>query len=225
MKRISIRLIGLIVMAVSAVVAVASASASAALCKTGGGVFTACSGGSVYEGELMNVNNDVKSALSGEVLETPTLLLGLLALAKLTAEPLGKSKGTIEFTHITVDKPAKCIVKEPIIANFTDQASKTPGPPTDLFTGSKEAETFTEIEFKDKSGTELCALKNKVFKVKGTQLAEFDSKIETEETNHTVIAKMSGSNLKLGENKAAFEAVFTEVETFPEVKPWALQED
>ncbi|MFI4990605.1 MAG: hypothetical protein ACHQHO_06790 [Solirubrobacterales bacterium] len=203
---------------------VTSASASAAACNTGGGVFTVCSGGEVYLGELENKNTAVSSVLKGEVLETPTELKGTTAVAKLKAGEKGTGSGKITFTNITVSKPAKCTVKEPVVAEFNVQASKVPAPPTATFTGSKAGEAFTEIEFKNK-GTEECPLKNKVFKVTGSQLAEFDSKIGTEEINHSVIAKAAGSNLHLGENKATFEGTFNEVETIPTAKPWALLED
>jgi hypothetical protein len=175
-----------------------------------------------YEGELTNDNHAVSSVLKGTVLGFATELTGTTAVAKLQAEDSGKSKGEITFTNITVVKPAKCIVKEPVVAKFTDQLATPPAALTDLFTGSGTEETFTEIEFKNK-GEEACPLKNQTFKVKGTQTAEFDTSIAAFQENHEVIAKASGSNLKLGPNAATFEGTFKEVEPINE-EEWSLQE-
>jgi hypothetical protein len=222
-----VRVILLSLFAVFAVSAVASASASATPeCEPPeeGGDYAVCvqheGVQKEYEGEITNDNHAVNSVLKGTVLGFATELTGTTAVAKLQAEDSGASKGEITFTNVTVVKPAKCIVKEPIVAKFTAQLATPPAAITDLFKGSGAEETFAEIEFKDK-GTEVCPLKNQTFKVKGTQKAEFDAGIETITENHEVIAKASGSNLKLGPNAATFEATFKEVEPITE-DPWAI---
>lgn len=207
-----IRLFVLSVMALFALGAVASASASAAACEeedNAKDVYTVCVGGKDFTGKLTNVNHAVSSVLTGKVLGVETELTGTTAVAELTAEKDGASKGKITFTGITVVKPKHCTVVEPIVAEFTDQLSKPPAAPIDIFTGSKPGEVFTEIAFE---GAE-CTLAGQVVQVKGKQEAEFDAGIATAAKDHEVIAKATGSKLKLGESEAHFSGIFTQVET------------
>jgi hypothetical protein len=220
MRLLQVRVILLSLFAVLAVGAVASASASATVCEEADNAkdtYSVCVGGKEFAGELRNKNTAVASTLKGTVLGFATELKGSTAVAELAAEDPepsekdGASTGKITFTNIVVVKPAKCKVKEPVVATFTDQLSKTPGPPTDLFTGAGGLEeTFTELTFE---GAE-CALKGNVFKVKGTQRVSFDAAIENPQEFHEVIATAAGSNLKLGPNAATFEATFKEIGIF-----------
>ena len=217
------RILGLALMALFAVGAVASASASATpLCEMTeeGGDYAVCiEPGTEYEGVLVNDKTAVNSELKGKVLGFTTVLKGATAKAEITAEDSGKSKGTIEFTNITVIEPPNCTVKEPVIANFTDELSIPPAAITDTFTGSGAGEVFTEITFEGAA----CALGGKTFKVTGKQHCEFDTGITTFQANHNVICKFTGSELFLGENKAKFEATFEEVEPITEAN-WSIRE-
>ncbi len=226
-----IRLIMLSFFAVLALSAVASASASAEACDlhTTGEEWEVCAKtaagvelewGSPGPGKMTQDNTAVNSTLKGEVGGFEAKLKGTFNKLNLTIEDSNKSKGTIEFKNITVESPKKCIVAEPIIAEFTDTI--VGATPVELVTGSKPGETFAEIEFKDK-GTEVCPVKNTTFKVTGKQECSFDANILTYLEHHEVKCLFAGSKLVLGGKPAKFEEIFTEVEPeSEEVEAWKL---
>jgi hypothetical protein len=84
-------------------------------------------------------------------------------------KPKGESKGSIEFKNcftIALEKGKRtfltsCSIKEPVVAQFTDQLTEHG---VDEYKGSGAEEAFFEIEIKGES----CAIKSK-YKVKGRQ--------------------------------------------------------
>jgi hypothetical protein len=118
---------------------------------------------------------------------------------------LGASEGEINFLGCKVEKPAGqgCTVPNLILANFTDQLSENVMPPTDLFKGLGANEKFAEFTI----GGASCTAKN-VIVVEGLQTAELGDP-ETALLSHTVVAKKSGSKLKIGGAVASFSSSAT----------------
>jgi hypothetical protein len=171
-----------------------------------GGLCTSIGGEKNYKLESSSLTfrfqgkNSGVSTLKGTVGGVSTNIACVTNKFSILPEGTGKSsEGEISYTGCTVNKPAKCIVKEPIVANFNGQLEE---PATDKFvdryTGSSAGEKFVEIEFKNKS-TEKCSIENGTkASVTGSQTCEFDSQIEDMEPTQEVICKESGSNLKFG---------------------------
>jgi hypothetical protein len=151
-----------------------------------------------------NVTNETKESepavLKGEVLLVKTEITckkvkNNLAKSSLTnSEPAAgqhtlSGSGSTEFSECTVAKPAKCVVKEPIVAEVTVHAVEgLEGPKGEKnamggeVIGSGEKETFTEIEYLNK-GAEACSLNKKVFPVKGKLIATGGPTTESSQEN------------------------------------------
>jgi hypothetical protein len=112
--------------------------------------------------------------------------------------------GELGYSGCVVNKPAKCVVAEPIEATFTAQAESTSGKVVDRLIGSGASEKLAEIEYKN-NGAEECSLGNG-FKASlaGSQVCEFDGEIETIKPEHEMICEESGSQLKLGGETAKY---------------------
>ena len=128
---------------------------------------------------------------------------------------------SVEYSNCTVNKPAKCTVKEPIIANATVHAVEgLEGPKAEKnamgleFIGSGKEETFTEIEYKNK-GAEPCPLNGKTFPVKGKAIGTSgpttESAQETQEGGSTVVftPQFQMAALDMGGKPAEFTSIVT----------------
>jgi hypothetical protein len=112
-------------------------------------------------------------------------------------EAAGKTTGEATFYRCRVVTPAGCKVKEPIEIKFTDLlVGAATEPVKDEFKGTEAEETFVTITI------EGCAAEGK-FKVKGTQIADLPAAGQ-ERALHEIISTPSGSKLKLGANAAFF---------------------
>jgi hypothetical protein len=139
------------------------------------------------------------------------------------AEKKHRLKGTaaIEYRFCNVKELAKCIVKEPIVAEATFEGVEgLKGPKIEFnamgleLKGKGAEETFGTIEFKNK-GAEACAVGGKSFSVKGSVIATNGPTTEWAQT-----AKQSGSTLvftdkfemeklKFGPEAATFTSIVT----------------
>jgi hypothetical protein len=190
--------------------------------------------------EVDATNEKVKNAtsesepavLKGEVLLVKTEISctkvkNNLAKSSLTnSEPAAgqhtlSGAASAEYSTCTVLKPAKCTVKEPIVANATVHAVEgLEGPKAEKnamgleFIGSGASETFTEIEYLNK-GAEACSLNKKVFPVKGkaygTGGPTFESSQENKESGSTLVftPKFKMEELILGEKPAEYTSIVT----------------
>lgn len=126
-----------------------------------------------------------------------------------------------EFSTCNVKELAKCIVKEPIIAEASVEAIEgLEGPKAEKnamgleFKGKGAEETFATIEFKNK-GAEVCSVNAKSFPVKGSATATCGPTTESpQETDHcgaTLVytPKFKMQNLKLGVETAEFSSIVT----------------
>jgi hypothetical protein len=201
------KLIVLSMFAVFAVGAIASASASADSC-TGGtnSVFCFSSNNTPIHLEVV-LGESLLSLLASKVGTaevvlhcTHDLFYGLLHL-------LGLFLGEISFLGCTVEKPAGqgCTVGEGvnklIRALLHIQLSSGIMPATGLATGSGPGEEFSKLTIAGAA----CTVKN-TYTVSGLQTVEFPSG-ETSGVVHLVVAKKSGSKLKLGVEVASFSSI------------------
>ena len=89
----------------------------------------------------------------------------------------------LEYSTCTVTKPAKCHIKEPVVAEATFEGAEGLGPGGNemgmTFIGKGTQEAFVEIHF---TGPE-CALKEKTFKVKGSVIGTSGPTTESAQTN------------------------------------------
>jgi hypothetical protein len=121
-----------------------------------------------------------------------------------TLEEGGKSRGEVKFKECKVVGLAGCEVKEPIEFKFKDLLVGPEPGVEDEFKGEEAEEVFVTIEIK------ICAIKGK-YKVKGTQICKLPE-AETWKIIHKIECTPAGSKLKLGENEAKFTST-EEVET------------
>jgi hypothetical protein len=196
MARFRLLLLGLL--AVLAVGAVASASASAETC-TGGSFFVFCNDNNEP------LHNTEVLGLSGLALLSDTTLGAEAKFHcgddhfKATLELLGKIKGLILFLHCVEEKPTGCKLstaqEKEIDATFTgEQKSQTVA----LFTGAGASETFTTLEIVNTGG---CSLATNNYPVKGKQLVE-TPKGGSSLVNQEIVAKKSGSFLEFNGHKS-----------------------
>jgi hypothetical protein len=150
-------------------------------------------------------SNTTTSTLKGTIGGVATNISCSTSAFSIIPEESGKqSGGEINYTGCTVNKPAKCIVKEPITATFNGQAEREAAKFIDKFSGSGASEKFVEIEFKNKS-TEKCSIENGTkAAVTGSQTCEFGAGITMMKTTQEVICKESGSKLKFGGEAATY---------------------
>jgi hypothetical protein len=125
--------------------------------------------------------------------------------------------GTVRFEYreCTVTKPAKCLVKEPIVSNATFEGVEGLGTEANTmgieFRGEGAEETFAEITF---TGAE-CALKEKTFKLKGSMIATSGPGTEASQNNKWAGAtwvftpKKEMQKVKLGVEAAEFHSIVT----------------
>jgi hypothetical protein len=126
--------------------------------------------------------------------------------------------GKTLFKACTVNKPAKCTVKEPIEAKVTGEAVEGLGEKANEMglelKGSGAEETFAEITFE---GAE-CGLKGKTFKVKGSVIGTSGPTTESSQTNHwsgataVYTPKKEMQKLKLGVEAAELSLITTATE-------------
>ena len=115
-------------------------------------------------------------------------------------------EGCMEFSEVTVSKPEKCKVKEPIVANIF---GKTEVKEAESFRGTgytPAGEAFTSITFE---GAE-CSLKGKTFKITGSVRANMpfeEGKVDGPTLRFTTA--QTEKTLKFGLNPAGFEATLT----------------
>lgn len=112
-------------------------------------------------------------------------------------------EGCMSFSEITVKMLAKCVVKEPIIANIfgNTKVGGTGYGPT--------GESFASITFLNK-GAESCSLHNKTFNVTGSVTANMpfeEGKVDGPTLRFS--AAQTEKTLKLGSNPASIEATLT----------------
>jgi hypothetical protein len=189
-----IKLMVLMLFSVVAVSAVASGSASAA-----------CSGGtkSVWcDHTGTEITNELVLGTSGL-----SLLVGRAGGGQVKIHckddtfhgfllKLGTGEGTITYLGCTVVEPAGCGVTQPILAQVTTSLTEGIMPPTGLFKGAGTGEKFTEITIT------TCAIAGG-YPVTGSQTVELPGG-ETFLTNHEIVAKKTGSNLKFGTEAATY---------------------
>ena len=116
------------------------------------------------------------------------------------------AEGKIELSSCTVNKPGKCTVKQPIVAQFTGQLEEGSGKLVDKLTGSGTGETFAKMTFEGGTG---CSVNGDTVPLTGTQTFEWDANIGTYQEKHELIGTTSGSKLKLGPESATYEGTTT----------------
>ena len=116
------------------------------------------------------------------------------------------AEGKIELSSCTVNKPGKCTVKQPIVAQFTGQLEEGSGKLVDKLTGSGTGETFAKMTFEGGTG---CSVNGDTVPLTGTQTFEWDANIGTYQEKHELIGTTSGSKLKLGSESATYEGTTT----------------
>lgn len=157
------------------------------------------------------------SVLEGEVALTKTKitctkLSGSGELTNELAVEVHKAKGKVktEFSGCTVEKPLKCVVKEPIVANSLGETVTNIGGTNMGLQLSPESEgIFATIEYLNK-GAEACGLNKQKFTVEGTAIGtgSAGSTTATPESGGTVIFG-TDSKLTLGGKPATFTATAT----------------
>jgi hypothetical protein len=196
-----IRLIILSLLAVFAIGAFGASSASAA-CNDGGhqSVFCYHDGKEITHDTLVGESGlSLLEGKSGGVAFTvhcPHDTIWILILA------LGVTHGEISFLDCSIAKPAGqgCTVPFLIGVEFLDQLSANIMPPTDLFKGLGANEEFSKFTI----GGAGCTAKGSIV-VEGLQTAELPGS-ETSGVEHEVVAKKSGSKLKIGGAVASFSS-------------------
>jgi hypothetical protein len=121
----------------------------------------------------------------------------------------GSSTSVLEFTGCEVAKPAKCVVKEPIVTSVNDVLIGPVGAPEDEFV-PPEGKPFTEITLQNK-GSETCSLNGKPFKVEGEQVCKLPEATSSKKA-HALECKTAGSKLTAGGKTATFEGTATNIE-------------
>jgi hypothetical protein len=115
-----------------------------------------------------------------------------------TLELLGASKEEVEFLGCRATAPLNCSVNESITAKFTAQLSSGIMPATGLIKGSGSGEELAKITITGAS----CSVAGS-YTVSGLQTVEIPSG-ETSLSEHEIVAKKSGSKLKLGTEIGSF---------------------
>ncbi len=123
-------------------------------------------------------------------------------------EEFGKSRaGLLRYANCTVNKPAKCSVKE-VEAKFNDQLEVEGGAHVDNFTGSGTSEKFTEISYQKAGGISAkCALENTPIPLKGSYKCAGETLAQSEGVTlkHVLECKTNKSSLTLGGNPVSYE--------------------
>jgi hypothetical protein len=120
----------------------------------------------------------------------------------------------VEYSECTVQKPAKCKVKEPIVVNATSITKETLGASgTEMGTELKPAAgAFAEITFEN-LGAEVCSLKGTTAKVEGTAVGTGSrGSAETVSSSGGTLLftnSMTKETLKFGGNPAEFQNTIT----------------
>jgi hypothetical protein len=127
----------------------------------------------------------------------------------------GSGSGSTNFTECTVNKPAKCTVKQPISVKVKGVPVEKLGAGANEMggevKGSGEGETFTEITFEG----EECSLKGKTFKVSGSAIVTSGPTTESSQTGKSTGAtavytpKKEMQKLKVGAEVAEVSLITT----------------
>jgi hypothetical protein len=228
MTKVKLVLLGML--AVFAVSAVASASASAALETRGAYVCANVgSGGQWKNAECSEKESNGKfstkelgteavegtsetSELAGKIGSVRTIIICKKDEFSGSLLSTGASSGEVKFRECVAEKEnegkrgilVNCKVKVPIEFKFTDQLllNTTTGIFEDEFKATKSEETFVEITIEETGGT--CTIKGE-YKAKGTQNCELP-KATLALVTHEIVCKPEGSNLKLGAEPAKFKS-------------------
>jgi hypothetical protein len=189
------RLVLLSMLAVLALSAVASTSASAHGFSTTG-EFLGTSGQSLLVSPALGIEIECQEDV-----------------AKGKLEAGGKTTGEATFRRCRVVTPAGCKVKEPISFSFTDLLVGTEGaePVKDEFKPTEAEEVFVKITI------EGCAAEG-VYKVKGTQVSDLPAAGQSRAV-HEIVSTPYGSKLKLGTSAAYFFS--TETVRLLSGEPWS----
>ena len=178
----------------------------------------------VLKGEVLLVKTEISCKKVQNNLEKSSLTNEEPELNKHTL----KGEASAEYSECTVLKPAKCVVKEPIVASATVHAVEgLEGPRKNEkgealeknamaleFIGSGKEETFAEIEYLNK-GAEACSLNAKTFPVKGkvygTGGPTTESGQENKESGSTLVftPKFNMEELTLGGKAAEYTSIVT----------------
>ncbi len=203
----SIKLVLLSMFALLALGAVTSTAASASGCAAEGEkTYGICAAGAEVGTETLNFTSGA-SKLKSKVLNKAVTIECKKdkGSVEVTGDPGKFSNGKIEFTECKLTGITGCGVKEPIVAKFGGKPTEAPARIEANF--EQEGETpFTEILL---TGGVCEGIK---LNVTGSQKCEADktnAEAETEKASHSIICKPTGSNLKLGSEKAEFTSTET----------------
>ncbi len=224
-----IRIIGLALVAVFAVGAIASASASAANDKcheNAGTEFQLCAEKSPTEAAFVELGSPeptkfgtdgdqlVKSRLTGSLLGVASVVECQDIEILLTIEDSNKSTGTITFTSCKMIKPAGCKLsaaqeKEIIVPVVDELSEEGAGKIGDEFWGAtggptKEGEPFVTLHIEAEPG-KIC-LAPKEATISGSQWAEISNATVAKEHGEAT-ALAANSEMTFGGNPATFETV------------------
>lgn len=190
-----LRLAFLTAIAVLALTAVASATASALEYKIEGSGVTG-------KTALENINETgTKNKLKGTPFGvTVQIQCSHREGENLAIDTLGSSEVKLKFSSCTVEKPANCSVEEPIVTTVVGALGEAGGGLVNEFS-PVSGTTFTEITLLGSS----CSLKGKPFKVEGKQACELPAGA-VEAVEHGLACNASGSALTAGGKKAEFES-------------------
>lgn len=188
--------------------------------------------------ELIALGETTKVVVSNEKTKnattetTPGVLKGELAGAKLeivcgviagegefkNEEPeskvhTGKGSGTTKFTSCKVEKPTKCIVKEPIEVSAVGEGVEELGTEKKEMGGELRpvaGKIFVSITLENK-GAEKCALAGKPLEVEGTAIATGTPAPTEKHSGATAVLTnaMTKETLKIGGKPAEISAVTT----------------
>lgn len=144
----------------------------------------------VIKGEVSSVKTKISCTLA-------TVLSGHF-------ETEGTSTANIDFSECTVNEPASCTVGQPISLKTVKSELPTTAK-IEFYPG--EGEVFAELSYAGSS----CSAKGN-YPLTGGQACALDSKIETEETLHSITCATTGSNLKMACKGAMLETTAIDFE-------------
>jgi hypothetical protein len=188
-------------LAVFAISAVASASASAVEWKVKGvGLGT----GERKIAEVAKIG--VEPVANENVLKWNGIVVtctGLTVKGGFIKGPAANGAEALTFSGCSVTTPAKCIVTGGSIKTEAVVSTLEAGPPVKVKFAPKTGENFTKFKLANKSETEVCSVKGE-FTVHGTATGEVVKPGVEEVEKSLAFNKTSGSKLLVGEQPAEF---------------------
>jgi hypothetical protein len=176
-------------------------SAASAACNVNTGKFVFCNdaGAEIGAPQIGLAGTSGVTLLDGQVRGTAVKIECKMTRFKLKLLTLGKLFGALEMLECKTTAPAGCVIMEAFEPKVTGQLVGVMGKPEYELAGSKPGEELFSIEINN------CPTAEGIFAVTGQQLVE-DTSGEGLALAHEIVAKKSGSKLKLGSEPASFSS-------------------